>query len=78
VSPVKKGKKPASEAKEVQIAARKAEEKGGRDLQGGMSTMRREMLMSLRAEEDEEWQDLVYHGPEVSCTPPIVVSSRAG
>jgi len=26
--------------------------------------MRREMLMSLRAEEDEEWQDLVYHGPE--------------
>ena len=68
VSAVKKGKKPASEAKEVQIAARKAEEKGGRDLQGGMSTMRREMLMSLRAEEDEEWQDLVYHGPEVSCT----------
>jgi len=64
VSAVKKGKKPASEAKEVQIAARKAEEKGGRDLQGGMSTMRREMLMSLRAEEDEEWQDLVYHGPE--------------
>ena len=70
VSPVsahKKGKKPASEAKEVQVAARKAEEKGGRDLQGGMSAMRREMLMSLRAEEEEEWQDLVYHGPEVSC-----------
>lgn len=29
--------------------------------------MRREMLMSLRAEEEEEWQDLVFHGPEVSC-----------
>jgi DNA-directed RNA polymerase III subunit RPC5 len=69
VSPVsgpKKGKKSAGEAKEVQVAARKAEEKGGRDLQGGMSVMRREMLMSLRVEEEEEWQDLVYHGPEVS------------
>jgi len=67
VSPVsapKKGKKPASEAKEVQVAARKAEEKGGRDLQGGMSAMRRELLMSLRVEEEEEWQDLTYHGPE--------------
>lgn len=31
--------------------------------------MRREMLMSLRAEEEEEWQDLVFHGPEVSCAP---------
>lgn len=67
VAPVavpKKGKKPAGEAKEVQVAARKAEEKGGRDLQGGMSAMRREMLMSLRAEEEEEWQDLTFHGPE--------------
>ena len=70
VTPVavpKKGKKPAGEAKEVQVAARKAEEKGGRDLQGGMSAVRREMLMSLRAEEEEEWQDLTFHGPEVSC-----------
>jgi DNA-directed RNA polymerase III subunit RPC5 len=69
VTPVaapKKGKKPSGEAKEVQVAARKAEEKGGRDLQGGMSAMRREMLMSLRAEEEEEWQDLTFHGPEVS------------
>jgi DNA-directed RNA polymerase III subunit RPC5 len=69
VSPVsapKKGKKPASEAKEVQVAARKAEERGGRDLQGGMSAMRRELLISLRVEEEEEWQDLTYHGPEVS------------
>jgi len=68
VSVPKKGKKPAGEAKEVQVAARKAEEKGGRDLQGGMSVMRREILMSLRAEEEEEWQDLTYHDPEVSCT----------
>jgi DNA-directed RNA polymerase-3 subunit RPC5 len=73
----KKGKKPAGEAKEVQVAARKAEEKGGRDLQGGMSAMRREMLMSLRAEEEEEWQDLTFHGPEVSC-PLVVVTSSYG
>jgi hypothetical protein len=30
--------------------------------------MRRELLMSLRVEEEEEWQDLTYHGPEVSGT----------
>ncbi|KAH9968989.1 DNA-directed RNA polymerase III subunit Rpc5 [Russula dissimulans] len=67
VSPVpitKKAKKPAGEAKEVQVAARKAEEKWGRDLQGGLSTIRREMLMSIRAEEEEEWQDLTYHVAE--------------
>jgi DNA-directed RNA polymerase-3 subunit RPC5 len=64
VSSPKKAKKPAGEAKDVQVAARKAEEKGGRDLQGGLSAMRREMLMSLRAEEEEEWQALAYHGPE--------------
>jgi DNA-directed RNA polymerase III subunit RPC5 len=68
VSSPKKAKKAAGEAKDVQVAARKAEEKGSRDLQGGLSAMRREMLLSLRAEEDEEWQALAYHGPEVSCT----------
>jgi DNA-directed RNA polymerase III subunit RPC5 len=61
----KKAKKPVGEAKEVQIAARKAEEKGGQNLQGGLSAIRREMLMSLRAEEEEEWQELTYHSPEV-------------
>jgi DNA-directed RNA polymerase-3 subunit RPC5 len=66
VSAPKKGKKSAGEAKEVQVAARKAEEKGGRDIQGGMSVMRRELLMSLRVEEEEEWQNLTYHSPEVS------------
>ncbi|KAI0304912.1 DNA-directed RNA polymerase III subunit Rpc5 [Russula brevipes] len=60
----KKAKKAVGEAKEVQVVARKAEEKGGRDLQGGLSTMRRELLMSLRAEEEEEWQGLAYHSPE--------------
>ncbi|KAI0002049.1 DNA-directed RNA polymerase III subunit Rpc5 [Russula vinacea] len=64
VSSPKKAKKAAGEAKDVQVAARKAEEKGSRDLQGGLSAMRREMLLSLRAEEDEEWQALAYHGPE--------------
>ncbi|KAH9985423.1 DNA-directed RNA polymerase III subunit Rpc5 [Russula compacta] len=60
----KKAKKSGGDAKEVQIAARKVEEKGGRDLHGGLSATRREMLMCLRAEEEEEWQDFAYHGPE--------------
>lgn len=64
----KKDKKSAGEAKEVQVAARKAEEKGGQNLQGGLSAIRREMLMSLRAEEEEEWQALNYHGSEVRQT----------
>ncbi|KAI0307779.1 DNA-directed RNA polymerase III subunit Rpc5 [Multifurca ochricompacta] len=67
VSPIsapQKIKRLIAEAKEVQVAARKAEEKGGQNLQGGLSTIRREMLMALRAEEEEEWQDLTYHGIE--------------
>ena len=40
-----------------------------------MSAMRREMLMSLRAEEEEEWQDLTFHGPEVSLSLDVVTSS---
>jgi DNA-directed RNA polymerase-3 subunit RPC5 len=72
----KKAKKAVGEAKEVQVVARKAEEKGGRDLQGGLSTMRRELLMSLRAEEEEEWQGLAYHSPEVSWDLLVTASSR--
>jgi hypothetical protein len=25
------------------------------------------MLMGIRAEEEDEWQELAYHGPEVCC-----------
>ncbi|KAI0274613.1 DNA-directed RNA polymerase III subunit Rpc5 [Gloeopeniophorella convolvens] len=60
----KKEKKPVGEAKEVQVAARKADDKGNQNLQGGLSAVRREMLMALRAEEDEAWNDFAYHGNE--------------
>jgi len=54
----KKEKKPL-EVKEVQVSARKAIDDKG-NLQGGLSAVRREMLLAIRAEEDEAWQDLEY------------------
>ncbi|KAJ7431820.1 DNA-directed RNA polymerase III subunit Rpc5 [Mycena galericulata] len=57
----KKEKKPSGDAREVQVTARKSEDKGGiQPLQGGLSTARREMLIAIRAEEDEAWQDLEF------------------
>jgi len=59
----KKEKKPL-EAKEVQVSARKAMDDKG-NLQGGLSAVRREMLLAIRAEEDEAWQDLEFCDGEV-------------
>ncbi|KAJ6604448.1 DNA-directed RNA polymerase III subunit Rpc5, partial [Mycena vulgaris] len=57
----KKEKKASGEAREVQVTARKSEDKGGiQPVQGGLSTARREMLIAIRAEEDESWQDLEF------------------
>ncbi|KAJ6627131.1 DNA-directed RNA polymerase III subunit Rpc5 [Mycena sp. CBHHK59/15] len=57
----KKEKKPSAEAREVQVTARKTEDKGGiQTVQGGLSTARRDMLIAIRAEEDEAWQDLEF------------------
>lgn len=64
----KKEKKSAGDAREVQVAARKTDDKGGQNLQGGLSTIRREMLIAIRAEEDEAWQDFDYYDGEV-CRP---------
>ncbi|KAI0068406.1 hypothetical protein BV25DRAFT_1818816 [Artomyces pyxidatus] len=60
----KKEKKSAGDAREVQVAARKTDDKGGQNLQGGLSTIRREMLIAIRAEEDEAWQDFDYYDGE--------------
>ena len=60
----KKEKKAATEAKEVQVAVRKSDDKS-MQLGGGLTTMRREMLIAIRAEEDEKWEDLEYYGSEV-------------
>ncbi|KAJ7107634.1 DNA-directed RNA polymerase III subunit Rpc5 [Mycena crocata] len=57
----KKEKKPSGEAREVQVTARKSEDKGGiQPMHGGLSTARREMLIAIRAEEDEAWQELQF------------------
>ncbi|KAJ7275246.1 DNA-directed RNA polymerase III subunit Rpc5 [Mycena haematopus] len=56
-----KEKKPSGEAREVQVTARKSEDKGGlQQIQGGPSAARREMLIAIRSEEDESWQDLEF------------------
>lgn len=61
-SPPKKDKKPAKEAKEVQVSMRKAVDEKGVPMGGGMTAVRREMLTMIRAEEDETWEDYQYHG----------------
>ncbi|KAI0034302.1 DNA-directed RNA polymerase III subunit Rpc5 [Vararia minispora EC-137] len=58
-----KEKKPTGEAKDVQIAARKTDEKSS---QGGLSTVRREMLTAIHAEEDEPWTDYEFFGAETT------------
>jgi DNA-directed RNA polymerase-3 subunit RPC5 len=62
-SPKKEKKSAAGEAKEVQVRARQTEEKG---LLGGLSTVRREMLMQMREEAEEKWESLDWHDGDVS------------
>ncbi|KZT30371.1 hypothetical protein NEOLEDRAFT_1082211 [Neolentinus lepideus HHB14362 ss-1] len=58
---VKKEKKhPTGEAREVQVAARRSDREGSQAIQGGLSAVRREMLLTIRAEEEEPWEDLEY------------------
>lgn len=58
--PVKKEKKAAvGETREVHVSARKmADDKTGQLAQ--LSTVRREMLAAIRADEDEAWQNMEY------------------
>lgn len=64
-SPPKKDKKPAGEAKEVQVAIKKTEDRGAQSSQGGLSGVRREMMMMLREEDEEKWEDIDYCDAEV-------------
>ncbi|KAJ3822998.1 DNA-directed RNA polymerase III subunit Rpc5 [Lentinula raphanica] len=59
-APVKKEKKAAGEAKEVQVSARRTDEKAGNLSQ--LSNARKEMLAIIRAEQDESWQNLEFCG----------------
>ena len=55
-----KKEKPGPQAKEVQVSVRKSmpDEK---NVLGGLSVQRRELLSHIRAEEDDPWEELVYH-----------------
>lgn len=55
-APRRKEKKPV-EMKEISVSTRKTDDKG---TAVGLSTMRREILQVIRAEEDEEWQNYEY------------------
>lgn len=57
----KREKKAAGDAKEVQVAVRKNGEDKPLQLGGGLTSVRREMLSQIRAEEDERWEDLQYY-----------------
>ncbi|KAI5991640.1 DNA-directed RNA polymerase III subunit Rpc5 [Pisolithus albus] len=59
VAAAKKEKKPA-EGKEVQMSARKLVEDRNNSIQGGMSAIRREMLLAMRAVEEEPWQAIEF------------------
>ncbi|KAH9946798.1 hypothetical protein B0H21DRAFT_778910 [Amylocystis lapponica] len=56
----KKEKKPAVDAKEVQVSVRKAGDDKSSQFQGGLTAVRREMLMMIHAEEDAKWDDYDY------------------
>lgn len=63
---VVKKEKPEPQAKEVQVSVRKSmpDEK---NVLGGLSVQRRELLSHIRAEEDDPWEELVYYDAVV-CT----------
>jgi len=57
-----KDKGPVGEAKDVQVAARKTDDRAGQG-QGGVSAVRREMLEVIRREEEERWIDYDFFDP---------------
>ena len=56
----KKEKRPTKESREVQVSARKIEDKGGAQVPGSLSAVRKEILHAIRAEEDVSWEDLQF------------------
>ena len=61
--PKKEKKSTSGETREIQVSARKADDKGGL---AQLSAVRREMLAAIRAEEDEEWAPLQFSDVTVS------------
>lgn len=56
----KKEKKSTGPGKEIQVSARKSDDKGATSTLGSLSVIRRDMLRVIRSEEDEEWQELHF------------------
>lgn len=77
---VKREKKPTGESREVQVSARKAldEKSGMQASQGGLSVVRREMILAIRTEDEETWADLEFCDGEVClvvhCTQPLLMT----
>jgi DNA-directed RNA polymerase-3 subunit RPC5 len=71
----KKEKGKEVEAKEITVSAKKIDDA---NLQGGLSTMRREMLLGMRKEQEEAWVDYDFSAVDVglpSSSPHIIRSS---
>jgi len=64
----KKEKGPTTESREVQVSARKIEDKGGAQVPGALSAVRKDMLHAIRAEEDLNWEDVQFYDMSVSDT----------
>ncbi|KAF5355954.1 hypothetical protein D9756_003892 [Leucocoprinus leucothites] len=73
----KKEKKSTGPGKEVQVSARKSDDKSGTSTLGGLSAVRRDMLRVIRSEEDEEWDELRFFDIAVRIFPfwPLIFSS---
>lgn len=72
--PPKREKKPAAETKEVHVSAKQTDDRDAQN-QGGLSAARREILRTIRMEEDDEWQDLDYRDVMVIVLCPLLFSS---
>jgi len=64
----KKEKKSTGPGKEIQVSARKSDDKGATSTLGSLSVIRRDMLRVIRLEEDEEWQELRFFDVAVCCS----------
>lgn len=74
-APSKKEKKPTGETKEVHVTARKADDSGALG-QGGMSAVRREMLQTIRAEEEDKWENFEFCDATVCCSPFVIIPTE--
>ena len=65
-APVKKEPKASTsgEEKDIQVSVKKTDDKSGQSAIG-LTAVRREMLLMIRNEEEEPWQDLNYYDGEV-------------